>query len=175
MLWKQTRVETIVLELIKDVEDWTDIRPVKAFVMDTGEYSKACYYRAVENLSVLGQVERMIGKIRITETGRRRLIADATETRREKETPRLVDVHEYYAPKRTTRRYKKARLAAFARSDGWCVFCGGKRAVDAHHWCYPPAEMLHENHLTPLCRACHDIANGLQKHHRKIRDGDDAD
>lgn len=62
--------------------------------------------------------------------------------------------------------YRRARAKAFQRSNGTCQFCGLFPAVESHHWTveYPLEEDTGADHLTALCKRCHDIATFLRTH-----------
>ena len=65
--------------------------------------------------------------------------------------------------------YLQARQEAFKRSNGWCQFCGRRKAEEAHHWrgyesgYYPSAEKTVGNDLTALCKTCHDLATDVRQ------------
>ena len=59
----------------------------------------------------------------------------------------------------STSEYRKARVTALSRTNHTCQFCGMRPAVETHHWYYPPKEEnVLPDHLTSLCRSCHDLA-----------------
>ena len=53
--------------------------------------------------------------------------------------------------------FRRARRAAFQRSDGMCQLCGLFPAEEAHHWAwrYPADADITADDLTALCRPCH--------------------
>ena len=67
--------------------------------------------------------------------------------------------------------YRTAREGAFRRvtmrigGKPACAFCGYYTATEAHHWerRYPCGCFVTSNDLTPLCKACHDIATKLRR------------
>ena len=52
---------------------------------------------------------------------------------------------------------QRARHECLERSDHRCQGCGLTDAVEAHHYFYPPEEETTANHLTGLCKYCHDL------------------
>ena len=52
---------------------------------------------------------------------------------------------------------RRARAECLQRSDHNCQTCGKELATEAHHWTYPPEEETTANHMTGLCKFCHDI------------------
>ena len=60
--------------------------------------------------------------------------------------------------------YQKARKLAMKRSNGVCQFCGQRSAKEVHHWSWPkyPKE-INGDHLTALCKPCHEIATTLRR------------
>ena len=75
-------------------------------------------------------------------------------------------------------RYRDARIVAIKRSEGWCQFCGLRRASEAHHWRgylageYKPAEETTADELMALCSSCHDIATAIRKgYHTGYKEG----
>ena len=70
-------------------------------------------------------------------------------------------------------RYRDARIVAIKRSEGWCQFCGLRRASEAHHWRgylageYKSAEETTADELMALCSSCHDIATAIRKGYHK--------
>lgn len=62
----------------------------------------------------------------------------------------------------------EARVQAIARSGGKCQFCGIAEAEEAHHWEYPKytrESKLKPDHLTALCKPCHQLATFIRRAH----------
>ena len=62
-------------------------------------------------------------------------------------------------------RYRRARAEARARSRGVCQGCGYALAEHAHHWLlfYLPPWATTSEHLTALCRVCHQVMTLLRR------------
>ena len=61
--------------------------------------------------------------------------------------------------------YRKARAEALERSGGLCQFCGVSKAEHTHHWKheYDSAPETTPDHLTALCRECHQLAHWVRR------------
>ena len=72
--------------------------------------------------------------------------------------------------------YREARDRAFLRSEGWCQFCGLRKAEEAHHWRgYVGGDYKREaettaNDLIALCSSCHKIATTIRDGYKLARD-----
>ena len=68
--------------------------------------------------------------------------------------------------------YREARCRAISRSDGWCQFCGLRKATEGHHWRgykgghYKPEEETMPEELTALCSSCHKLATIIRNNYK---------
>lgn len=75
-------------------------------------------------------------------------------------------------------KYLQARQQAFARSNGWCQFCGRNRAEEAHHWQgyeagkYAHPQSTKSDELIALCKPCHIIATRIRQTASSIEKND---
>lgn len=65
--------------------------------------------------------------------------------------------------------YRAARAESFARTEGWCAYCGRDKAQHAHHWrgyepgSYLPEDQTTADELIPLCIPCHERATDIRR------------
>jgi hypothetical protein len=62
--------------------------------------------------------------------------------------------------------WKNLRAAAIAikATDGRCLICHIKNALDVHHTNYKKLHNVEVEDLVPLCRICHNEIHGLMEH-----------
>lgn len=63
-------------------------------------------------------------------------------------------------------RWEVLSKAARMLNDGYCRYCGREPAEDAHHAVpgeYPPPELIRQDQITGLCKACHRTATAVRR------------